>query len=566
MTTNDHHTLDDFSNFSHEALLAELQKTRLALNTAHQKNVESEALLRAAKAIPLSHTFSDSARSIFDTCCELTGARSGYVAMLSEDGQENEVLFLEAGGMPCTVDPNLPMPIRGLRAVCYETNSAVYDNDFFKSDWMRFMPEGHVFLKNVMFAPIVLNDKTVGLIGMANKEGDFTDEDAKIATTFGELASVALRFARYQDQLRRWSHVFEFGQWGVGVVDANTTFMEMMNPAFNRLHGMTDDALIGRPFAEIFTHEERESVVDYLANARANGHHTFESRHVHSDGSTFPVYVDITWVEEPVLESTDGHYDSDNNEETGASVVQYYVINLLDITKRKAAEDAIRRSNEELRQYARVAAHQLKEPLRLIASFTQLLSQRYSKKLDKQAGEYIDYAVSGAKRLQRLLDGLLVYAQVGVPTATSSDVDTRATLNKELTALQETIQQTGANVVINDLPWVHVNPGELRLLFHHLLRNALENSGESPPEITITASEQGKQIKFIISDKGQGIAPRHQSQIFGLFIRLQGPTEGEGTGIGLAICKKVVEHHHGRIWVESEKNQGASFHFTLPSV
>jgi hypothetical protein len=139
----------------------------------------------------------------------MTGAISGYVALLNEHGNENEVLFLEAGGMPCSVNPELPMPIRGLRAIAYETHSAVYDNDFMKTTWVQYMPAGHVILKNVMFAPLNLNGKTVGILGLANKPSDFTDADAAIATVFGELAAIALSNSRYLDLLNEKNRALE---------------------------------------------------------------------------------------------------------------------------------------------------------------------------------------------------------------------------------------------------------------------------------------------------------------------------------------------------------------------
>lgn len=146
-------------------------------------------------------SFTDTARAIFDYCREMTGAVSGYVALLDDEGQENEVLFLEAGGMPCSVDSELPMPIRGLRATSYETHRATYHNDFMSSEWLQYMPEGHVALKNVMFAPLNLDGKTVGLLGLANKPSDFTEADAEIASVFGELAAIALANSRYLDLL-----------------------------------------------------------------------------------------------------------------------------------------------------------------------------------------------------------------------------------------------------------------------------------------------------------------------------------------------------------------------------
>ncbi len=172
------------------------------LEFAERKNQEIDALLKCARAVLRSESFTKTAREIFDVCCEVTGARSGYVALLNDDGSENEVLFLESGGLDCTVDPNLPMPIRGLRAEAYHKRGTVYDNDFMKSQWVKFMPKGHVVMRNVMFAPLVIDEIAVGVIGLANKESDFTDDDAKIASAFGEIASIALQNSRTLDKLK----------------------------------------------------------------------------------------------------------------------------------------------------------------------------------------------------------------------------------------------------------------------------------------------------------------------------------------------------------------------------
>ncbi|THB67286.1 MAG: response regulator, partial [Desulfovibrio sp.] len=161
------------------------------------------ALLASSQAAKMGDTFLETAQTIFYDCSELIGFTAGYVALLSPNGEENEVLFLEAGGRDCDVDQSLPMPVRGLRGVAYSTNKAVYDNDFMRSEWIRFMPPGHVTLDNVMFAPLVINNKTVGVMGMANKPGGFTDDDAELATTFAEIAALALQDARYLDQLKQ---------------------------------------------------------------------------------------------------------------------------------------------------------------------------------------------------------------------------------------------------------------------------------------------------------------------------------------------------------------------------
>lgn len=164
-------------------------------------NREFYSLWTAAKAILLHQNFELSAEIIFDEARKMTGATSGYIALLDKTGEENEVLFLESGGLPCSVDPNLPMPIRGLRAESYKSGKTVCENNFMSSDWVNFLPPGHVQLNNVMFAPLNIEGKTVGIMGLANKPMDFTEEDATLATAFGEIAAIALQNSRISDKL-----------------------------------------------------------------------------------------------------------------------------------------------------------------------------------------------------------------------------------------------------------------------------------------------------------------------------------------------------------------------------
>lgn len=178
---------------------ADVKLTR-ALRDAQQRRNEVESLLEGARSLLLNTGFEQAAKGLFDACKMITGATAGYVALLSDSGEENEVLFLDAGGRKCTVDPHLPMPIRGLRAESYRDAKAVCDNDFCNSRWQQYLPKGHVTMENVMFAPLIIDNKPVGLIGLANKEGPFTPRDMKMATTFGEMASVALRERRAQEQ------------------------------------------------------------------------------------------------------------------------------------------------------------------------------------------------------------------------------------------------------------------------------------------------------------------------------------------------------------------------------
>ncbi|MBN1320493.1 MAG: GAF domain-containing protein [Thermoleophilia bacterium] len=194
-----------------------------------------EAVIKGAHAILEKRQFVDTARAIFDRCRELTGAVSGYVALLSADGHENEVLFLEAGGMPCLVDPSLPMPIRGLRAVAYESHKVVFNNDFMNSPWVNYLPGGHVEMRNVMFAPLNVDGATVGIMGLANKPSDFTQEDADIATVFGELATIALLNSRHMELLAEKTAALE-----QALSEVRT--LRGLLPMCSRCHKIRDDA------------------------------------------------------------------------------------------------------------------------------------------------------------------------------------------------------------------------------------------------------------------------------------------------------------------------------------
>jgi PAS domain S-box-containing protein len=168
----------------------ETLKILLEKNQHHTKQIES--LLEASKTVLKYHDFNEASKQIFYACSKAIGATSGYIAMLSEDGEENEILFLESGGRPCTVDPSLPMPIRGLRGDAYKLGKAIFENDFKNSRWMKYMPEGHTELENVMFAPLNLSGRTVGIIGLANKPGGFDEDSLDLASAFGEFASISL--------------------------------------------------------------------------------------------------------------------------------------------------------------------------------------------------------------------------------------------------------------------------------------------------------------------------------------------------------------------------------------
>jgi PAS domain S-box-containing protein len=242
-----------------------------------------------------------------------------------------------------------------------------------------------------------------------------------------------------------------------------------------------------------------------------------------------------------------------------------------DISARKAAEtllttkmDQLNRSNKELEQFAAIASHDLQEPLRMVASYTQLLSKRYKGKLDADADEFIAFAVDGASRMQRLIQDLLTYSRVGTKGQDLHDTSAEAALTRAILNLRGAIEDSGAQVTHDRLPDVMADETQLTQLFQNLVGNAIKYQNPGIPRINISAVENGRaKWSFAVKDNGMGIDPQHFERIFGMFQRLHKRSEFAGTGIGLAICKKIVERHGGIISVESQPGQGSTFHFAL---
>jgi two-component system, chemotaxis family, sensor kinase Cph1 len=222
------------------------------------------------------------------------------------------------------------------------------------------------------------------------------------------------------------------------------------------------------------------------------------------------------------------------------------------------------RHTEELRQFSYAVSHDLREPLRMISSYSQLLNRRYANQLDNDGREFIGFIVEAVNRMEQLLGDLLTYSHQFRPLeGPLTVIDPEAVLDAVLLTMEQEIQQSGAKVVRDPLPEVLFDFGRLSQLFRQLIANSIKFRGTDPPRIRIAAKETEHETIFSIGDNGLGIDPRYHEQIFGIFRRLHGK-ERPGTGIGLAICKRIVEQHGGRIWVESEAGKGAIFHFTVP--
>jgi len=329
-----------------------------------------------------------------------------------------------------------------------------------------------------------------------------------------------------------------------------------VNPAAERCFGYAADALLHHPLTELMPERYRAAHADGMARLVAGGEphiigRTVELAGLRSDGSEFPLEISLA------------HWRNDDE-------VHFTAI-LRDITQRRESEQALElqrkelaRSNADLEQFAYVASHDLQEPLRMVASYVQLLARRYKGKLDADADDFIGFAVDGALRMQHLIDDLLTYSRIATRPVDRRDVAAADCVQAALRNLATRVQETCADIRIGALPTVCVDPMQLIQLFQNLIGNALKFCGDAPPRVSIEAEREQDHWHFRVRDNGIGLDPQYAERIFVIFQRLHTRQHYSGTGIGLAICKKIVERAGGRIWVESVPGDGATFHFTLP--
>ena len=235
-----------------------------------------------------------------------------------------------------------------------------------------------------------------------------------------------------------------------------------------------------------------------------------------------------------------------------------------DITERKELEQNLARSNVDLQQFAYIASHDLQEPLRMVSNYLSLLDRRYHDKLDAKAQEYIGYALDGGERMRQLINDLLEYSRVDAVSKEFAPVDMKAVVSKSLAILEESVKENDAEILVEPLPIIVADESQMIQLMQNLIGNAIKFHGPERPKILISASEGVREVTFAVKDNGIGMNMQHADKIFQMFQRLHGRDEYPGTGVGLAIAKKIVDHHGGGIWAESEEGKGATFFFTIP--
>jgi PAS domain S-box-containing protein len=327
------------------------------------------------------------------------------------------------------------------------------------------------------------------------------------------------------------------------------------NAGAEKLYGYSGQEMLGQPGSVLVPREcadEARAMVEETVSVRKAVR--LDTVRLRKNGTLVDVSVTVT----PIVDAA-------------GEVIEVAAI-ARDMTERKRTENSLversrqlERSNQELEQYAYVASHDLQEPLRKMASFCQLLARRYQGQLDKQADQYIAYVVDGARRMQEMINDLLTFSRVGRPLAVTAEVDCNQVVERARTDLATAIEESGASIMVTGtLPTVRGEWARLVQLFENLIGNGIKFHGKEPPRVDISAVPEGTGWRFAVADNGIGIEPQYADRIFALFQRLHSRAEYPGTGIGLAVCKKIVEGYGGTLRFDSRPDEGTTFYWTMP--
>jgi len=416
-------------------------------------------------------------------------------------------------------------------------------------------------IKSYLSVPIYNQDSVIGVQAITSSHTEAFDQDELVLLeNISKQIQSAIDNAQKAEALFRSEEhnrllIDNVKDYAIIMLDVDG-FIESWNSGAERLTGYKEDEIVGKEFTTFYFPDDIESEIPSQGLLLAS--HENSSEHdvwiIKKDKTSFWANVIIN-----SLRDKDGDL-------IGYSVAMH------DITeKKRAAEELeeyakkLERSNEELEQFAYVASHDLQEPLRMVGSYLGLLERRYGDKLDKDAKDFIFYSVDGAKRMQVLINDLLSYSRVSTRGKPFEIVECKPLIDRVLKNLEIAIQESGTEVICEDLPdVVVVDPTQISQLIQNLIGNAIKFCKNRMPKIELKVEDKLSNWQFSVKDNGIGIEPEYFDRIFEIFQRLHGKTDYPGTGIGLAICRKIVLRHEGEIWVESEPGQGSTFYFSIP--
>lgn len=513
------------------------EELRLALAEAQQRKAEISAFRESTCSVLEYRDFKDVARSIYKSCKNLLGSTSGYVSLLSADNN-SEILFLDLGGVTCKVDPTLPMPIRGLRAEAYRTGKAVYQNNFSASQWESFMPPGHAKLDNALFAPFTIEGKTLGLMGMANKAGGFTESDAQIASAFGQLTAIALyNNMIMESQIKseeRFTRVFKSSPVVMSINLLEDFRFLNANDSYSTITGYTLEETIGRTPADLnlWTNREDFAMVRQL---------------LHNEGvvRNLPIKFGIKSgeIREGLLSA----------EMIVLGGEQCVLATVNDVTEHKQYEREIARL-ERLNLVGEMAAgigHEIRNPMTTVRGLLQLLGGKAECTKYK---DYYDLMITELDRANAIITEFLSLARNNPVKLRKQNLNQVIEAIYPLLVADAMVNDKYIILRLNEIPDLLLDEKQLRQLILNLSCNGLEAMSPGG-KLTIKTYQDGGDVVFAVQDQGAGIEPALMEKLGTPFLT----TKEKGTGLGLAICYGIAERHAAVVEVESSPG-GTTFY------
>ena len=453
-------------------------------------------------------------------------------------------------------------------------------------------------LRAIAVIPVTNEGQVIACFNIASHQLDEVPEFSRLVLeTLGTQMAGVIRRAVVGRSLeaseQKYRGIFENSLNGIALHEiildddgepVDYTFLDV-NPAFSELTGLSAELVLGRRVTEVLPGIEKDPFIEIYGRVADRGrpvrfqqYSTALDKH-YSIQTYSPRRGQFVTVFSDVTERIKNEEELTAHRERLEELVKARTAELestnaeleREVTERRRVEQTLRevnseleRSNADLEQFAYAASHDMQEPLRMISSYLQLLDRRYKGKLDSAADEFIDFAVDGAGRMRGLIDSLLVYSRVGRSGEPVEMVDCGVVMDRVLKNLRRTVEERGAVITCDELPEVQVIESQLVQLLQNLVSNAIKFCDKAPPEVHLSAHREDDKWVFSVADNGLGLDPQFSDRIFGVFQRLHKRDRFPGTGIGLAISKRIVQRHGGRIWVESEPDEGSVFYFTLP--
>jgi len=525
------------------------------------------ALMRLLQRIAIAANEARTVESALQTCldevCAHTGWPVGHAYLLDEDSGEfvpTGVWHLADGRRFLRFRERTAAtritPGEGVLGRVLQTGQPTWIPDVSRDPTFLRGRSGEIGVRTARAFPILVGPEVVGVLEFYSVEAIDPDE-----SLLGIMSQVGVQIGRVVERVRaeralqaseaKFAGIISTSSDAIISVDEQQHII-LYNRGAKEIFGYTTDEILGEHLDILIPGPFRDAHRDHLrgfgvapASSRLMGERG-EISGRRKSGEVFPAEASMSRLD---IEGQG----------------RMYTVVLRDVTERVRAAEELARSNAELEQFAYVASHDLQEPLRMVASYTQLLARRYHGRLDSDADEFIGFAVEGVKRMQALINDLLAFSRVGTRGGAFERVDGELVLARVLENLAPALEEADAAVTHDHLPTVTADAVQLGQVFQNLIANAVKfHKPGSRPCIHVSAERSPDGWVFSVTDKGIGIEPEYMDRIFVLFQRLHSRAEYPGTGIGLAMCKKIVERHGGRIWLESEPGEGTIFYFSIP--